>query len=232
MEAHLEFYCKHSRWSNPGRYNSHISEIAPVPEAVTHAVSGLIMHAWLAKMRNVEMPTSGIEDYWDGRSVQRIIDVILSRDRSPLTVSRSLENRFFGCCRHYALVAASIFRTHAVPARIRAGFATYFTSGFFEDHWVCEYWHNGQWRLLDAELDSMAVKDYNIAFQPWDVPRDRFIDASTAWHHLRNDEIDQESRPVDNWHFRHVVCRRQRPAGHRSAQQRGNASVGYLVGRA
>jgi hypothetical protein len=99
--------------------------------------------------------------------VREILECLLRRDGRELTITRPPQHRFFGCCRH-ALLAAAIFRTHAVPARVRVGFATYFTPGFLEAHWVCEYWDGAQWRLLDAELDETAV------------PHGQFLDASST----------------------------------------------------
>lgn len=83
-----------------------------------------------------------------------------------------------------------MLRTHAVPARLQAGFATYLASGFLEDHWLCEYWDGEQWRLLDAELDEPAVRASGVTFLPWDVPREQFIDGSSAWCRLRDGELD------------------------------------------
>src|SRR5262249_36224587 len=75
-------------------------------------------------------------------------------------------------------------------ARCRAGFAAYFNPGHLEDHWVCEYHDGAGWRLLDAQLDDEAVRQSSIAFAPWDVPRDQFLDGSTAWRRMRAGELD------------------------------------------
>lgn len=190
MEEPLRFYSTHSRWSDPAPHGALVREIRPAPDTMASLVSGLVLHAWLAKMRGIELSASAVGDYWRGREVREIIDLLLIRDGSPLTRQRVPENRFFGCCRYYALVAAAIFREHGVPARLRAGFAAYFVPGFLEDHWVCEYWHDGGWRLLDAQLDETTVADFRIGFSPSDVPRTQFIDASTAWSLLREGKID------------------------------------------
>ena len=49
-----------------------------------------------------------------------------------------------------------------MPARLRVGFATYFTPGYLEDHWVCEYHPGDRWRLLDPEL-APRVRDVPAA---------------------------------------------------------------------
>jgi hypothetical protein len=82
---------------------------------------------------------------------------------------------------------SAILREQGVPARSRCGFGAYFTPGKFEDHWVCEYWNAAQarWILVDAQLDAVQRKAFNIDFNPLDVPRDRFIIAGDAWQMCR-----------------------------------------------
>jgi hypothetical protein len=190
MTKHIELYRTHSRWSDPGHLRQAVVEVAAVPEIVARVVSGLILHAWLVPMHNVAVPATAVHDYWKGRHVREILECLWRRDGREFTVARPPQHRFFGCCRHYALLAAAIFRTHAVPARVRVGFATYFAPGFLEDHWVCEYWDGVQWRLLDAELDETAVQHFGITFSPWDVPRGQFLDASSTWCALRQGKLD------------------------------------------
>ena len=100
------------------------------------------------------------------------------------------DKRVNGTCRNYALLACAILRRHAIPARLRKGFADYFTPDFWEDHWVCEYHDGSAWRLLDAELSAEVRDRFGIAFDPADVPRDRFLAAGSAWRALRRGEHD------------------------------------------
>ncbi|MBK8331835.1 MAG: hypothetical protein IPL07_05490 [Acidimicrobiaceae bacterium] len=52
---------------------------------------------------------------------------------------------------------------HAATARCgrpgsarRCGFGAYFVPGFYEDHWVAEYWdpEERRWTMVDAQLDD------------------------------------------------------------------------------
>lgn len=200
MEDRAEFYRTQSPWSDPGRWTALLIEIPPVPEVVVRVVSGLLMHPMLAPMRNVEVPPLASDDM-GVRSVEAILGRLLSRDRSTLASARDPRDRFFCVCSGFARVAASVFRAHAVPARCRVGFAGYFTPGFLEDHWVCEYWDGAEWRLLDAELDDAAVKDFGVGFAPWDVPRGQFVDASTAWCRMRAGELDAAKMGLSSFGF-------------------------------
>ena len=106
-------------------------------------------------------------------------------------MERAPEGRFFCVCAGFARVATAVLRMHAIPARCRVGFAAYFNPGFLEDHWVCEFWDGAAWRLLDTQLDEDgASASSGIDFAPQDVPREQFVDASTAWRRLRAGEID------------------------------------------
>jgi hypothetical protein len=189
MDQDVDFYRTQSRWSDPGRWASRLSEIPPEPRAIRHAVSGLLLHPYLAPMRGVEVPPAAQDDRQE-RSVEGILDLVLSRDRRALTADRQPQDRAFCVCAGFARLATAVFRTHGLPARCRAGFAAYFTQGFLEDHWVCEYRDGDRWRLLDAQLDDTAVRDFGISFPPWAVPRDQFIDGSTAWCRARAGELD------------------------------------------
>ena len=189
IASRVELYRTHSRWSDPGRWAPLLVEIPPIPDVVVRVVSGLLLHPFVAPMRNVAVPVYASDDRAI-RSVEVILDRLRSRDESALTVPRAPQDRIFCVCSGFARVAASVFRAHAVPARCRVGFAAYLNPGFLEDHWVCEYWDGGDWRLLDAQLDEAAVRDLGVRFAPEDVPRDQFIDASTAWCRLRGGELD------------------------------------------
>jgi len=122
--------------------------------------------------------------------VRELLGRLVERDPAPLEMARPAERRVVGTCRHYAILAASIFRHHGIPARLRVGFARYFVPGFHEDHWVCEYQDERGWRLLDAELGEDAVAELlGIDFSATDVPRDRFLTAGEVWRGLRRREI-------------------------------------------
>jgi hypothetical protein len=197
MDQGLEFYCSQSRWSDPGRWGALVAEIAPEPRAILRAVSGFLLHPFLAPMRGVEVPGEAQGDR-QRRAVEDILDLVHARDAHPLTTAREPRDRGFCVCAGFARVATAVFRAHGRPARCRAGFAAYFTPGYLEDHWVCEYRDGDQWRLLDAQLDETAVRDFGISFSPWDVPRDQFVDGSTAWCRARAGKLDP-SRMGVSW---------------------------------
>ncbi len=137
-------------------------------------VSGLVLHPLEAAARSIAIPETSRGDA-HLRSVGEFLQVLIARDRRSLQIPRKSEHRLFGVCRDYALIACSILRTAGIPARLRVGFADYFTPHYLEDHWVCEYRDGHVWRLLDAELAPDIRSRYSIAFEAHDVPRQRFL---------------------------------------------------------
>ncbi|MDA1073029.1 MAG: hypothetical protein O2825_16770, partial [Proteobacteria bacterium] len=87
-------------------------------------------------------------------------------------------------CRDFALMLTAMLRHKGVPARVRCGFAGYFGDGW-EDHWVCECRAGDRWALADPQLDGAHRRHLAVAFDPADMPRDRFLCAWEAWHAIR-----------------------------------------------
>ncbi len=191
MAAHVEPYRTYSPWSDPGRWAPLLREISPEPQRVVRAVSGLLMHPFIAPVLGVAIPEAALGDR-TVRAVSDMLDHVRSRDDHSLAEARAVDKRFFCVCSGFARIAQAVFQTHAIPARSRVGFAAYLNPGFFEDHWVCEYWDGRQWRLLDAQLDETNIGDFHISFEPWDVPRDQFLDASTTWRRLRSGALSPD----------------------------------------
>ena len=182
-------YRAQSIWTDPGAHAAALRAIPPDPAAIVRDVSGLLLHPMIGPLRGIAMPEHAEGDR-NVRSVERILDRVLARDGRGLTEARAPADRGFCVCAGFARVATAVFRAHGQPARCRAGFAAYFNPGRLEDHWVCEYRHDGAWRLLDAQLDGETIRMNGIDFPPTDVPREAFVDAGTAWRRVRSGEID------------------------------------------
>jgi hypothetical protein len=121
-----------------------------------------------------------------------MLDRILAEDSRPLAIAREPARRFVGDCRHFTVLTVAMLRAQGVPARARCGFGGYFGNGWFEDHWVCEYWNAaaGRWALADAQIDDVQRKMFGIAFDVLDTPRTDFLVAGDAWARCRAGEAD------------------------------------------
>jgi len=128
----------------------------------------------------------------DIRYIEKILDRIMEMDNSQLKKPRVPINRLFGSCRDFSLLLVSFLRHTGIPARIRYGFANYFSHEWFEDHVVCEYWNKQtkSWMLVDSELGKEEIKKNKIDFDPARVPRDKFLTSGVAWKLVRDEKAD------------------------------------------
>lgn len=187
-------YARQSRWSDPGPHAARLDALPANPALLPAALNGLLLHPVSAASSGTPIPDAAQADK-QVRRVEDLITLLLGRDGAPLDQRRAEGQRAFVTCRHFALFAASVLRRNGIPARLRVGFASYFTPGFHEDHWVCEH-HDGTtdgWKLLDAELDPPGLERFRVAFDPADVPRGTaFVPASAMWQMVRHGSIDAE----------------------------------------
>jgi len=107
-------------------------------------------------------------------------------------VPREPAQRIATNCRGFSVLAVALFRSHGVPARARCGFGAYFKPGWYEDHWVAEYFAGGRWKLLDAQIDDLQRRRLGIGFDLTDVPRDQFVIAGPAWALTRAGRADPD----------------------------------------
>lgn len=156
------------------------SDLPDDPSALRDVVSKLIIHvSWAAQYDippDVAMPR-------DTQSVADRLKLIQSICAGSLLAQRPADKRTFGTCRDYSLMLCSLLRYHSIPARVRCGFATYFSSGPYEDHWICEYWSSEEkrWVRTDGQLDQLHRDQLAIKFNCADLPSGSFLTGGRAW---------------------------------------------------
>jgi hypothetical protein len=183
-----ERWLAHSRMSDPGRHAGAISALPAGIGALNEIIQGALVHSDWVREYGLDERRLDAKARTTLPVVERLDDV-LSRDQQPLEVRRPAAKRSTGTCRDFALLLCSFLRCKGVPARVRCGFASYF-SDEWEDHWVCEYWDakTRVWRLSDAQIDHMLRQRNRIDFDPADVPRQFFVSAGEAWLKCRRAE--------------------------------------------
>ncbi len=190
MQMH-EFYTRPGTMTSAGRYAPLLAALPrdiPGLAAVGH---GLLIHEHMAQGYGVTLSDEQRSSV-HVRPVEQMLELIMASDGRPLDVAREPAARLPVNCRHFTVLMVAMLRAQGTPARARCGFGGYFTDGFFEDHWVCEYWHPGQkrWILVDAQIDGTQRGWFPIDFDVTDVPRDRFLVAGEAWARYRSGEAD------------------------------------------
>ncbi|MER6121350.1 transglutaminase-like domain-containing protein [Streptomyces sp. NPDC001795] len=160
------------------------------PDELARMVRDLIIHRGEGERFGYAIPEQRLHDDAESRYVTEILRILRERGDTPLTERRAPEERFVGTCRDFALLHCSLLRATGTPARIRCGFATCFLDGWYDDHWVTEYQlTDGSWRLADPQVHH----EYDMPFDPMDVPRDRFLVAGDAWRACREGRADPQT---------------------------------------
>jgi hypothetical protein len=189
--AHLDFYVRPAPLTSFGRHAHLLREVPSEVSALVRVVQGLVLHRYMASVYGVTIPNEREgEDHI--RPVALMLDRILALDPKALDQGRPPERRLVGVCRHFAVLLVALLRAKGVPARVRCGLGAYFNPGYFEDHWVCEYWRAGEnrWALADPQFDEIWQRNLKIDHDVLDVPRDRFLVAGDAWARCRAGEAD------------------------------------------
>jgi hypothetical protein len=180
---------RHTYWSDPGAHRARLSELSDDPATIADRLEEFVIHHDIARQLRVGVPEAAETDRGLRRASLLLAEAI-ARDPSPLTKHRSIENYLYVTCRDFALLAVSTLREHQVPARLRVGFASYFNSGLWLDHWVCEHRAGTAWSLLDAQLGPRARAGLRIGFDIADVPESGWRSAASIWRSVRAGELD------------------------------------------
>ncbi|MEV5438811.1 transglutaminase-like domain-containing protein [Streptomyces sp. NPDC052682] len=184
-----DFYLRQTPYSDPGHLDT--AGLPGDPEQLAGLVRDLIIHRGEGERFGHTIPAPRLHTDAESRYVTGLLRVLRERRDAPLSEPRAPRERFVGTCRDFALLLCSLLRATGTPARLRCGFATYFTEGRHEDHWVTEYRaSDGGWRLADAQVHHAYD---GLPFDPVDVPRDRFLVAPDAWRACRSGRAAPDS---------------------------------------
>jgi hypothetical protein len=191
MPESTAFYSRPAGFTWPGNHADALARLPANIAALTEVAHGLIMHEHLAGIYGFELAEERRASV-HVRPVSRLLDQIVAEDSRPLTVAREPSARVPGNCRHFTVLTVASLRAHGIPARARCGFGGYFGSGWYEDHWACEYWDAtaGHWTLADAQIDDVQRKVFGVGFDVLDVSRDDFLVAGEAWLRCRAGRAD------------------------------------------
>jgi hypothetical protein len=191
----LDFYARPARMTAPGRHAPMVDALRNDVSELARIVQGLLLYDVVAADFYGFAPPDERKSEIHLRSVESMLDRLLSLDDRPLSAARPLDKRLLGRCRHYALLLVALLRAKGIAARARCGFAGYFNAPRYEDHWVCEFWNmnDGRWALADAQLDDVWRGRLCLSLDIHDLPRDRFLVAAEAWDLCRSGAADPEA---------------------------------------
>lgn len=189
MTSGPDEYIPQTVWSDPKQHSRALEEAPENLVDLADFIDRFLIHHAVARSLGFGVPAEAEGDR-NLRTVERLLDAAFQRDMRPLSEIRKLPAYLYGTCHDFALLSVSVLRSRGIPARLRAGFAGYFRSGMWEDHWVCEYRDGPQWKLFDAQLGYRARDALKLPFPTDDLPRDRFLTAPILWAKIRAGEVD------------------------------------------
>ena len=162
-------------------------------EALVAIVQGLVIDKDFIGLYGLELDGRMRLGEVDTRYASDIYRRLIEKDDRPLDTRRAPGARFVGSCRDYALLLCSLLRHMGMPARLRFGFATYFSGkpDTYGDHCVCEYWNDVQrrWILVDANVDPVVESRLGATVDPLDLARDQFVVAADGWRLARDGKV-------------------------------------------
>ena len=177
-------YLSHGPLSDPG---AHGPSLPPVPGgaiALAQTIQRLLMHD--AALALYALGAAAFARFSrQTLSVETRLDQFRRSDGQLDLSARPPGQRMIGTCRDYALLLTGLLRHQGTAARVRCGFAAYFTAGRFDDHWICEVWDGARWQRVDPQLDERHLAHYDISFDPMDLPEGQFLTAGEAWQAMR-----------------------------------------------
>jgi len=187
--------------SDPGRHTPLFDSLPRDARTLAETVQGLLIHQHIAPAYGVTLSRDQ-QAQSHVRAVEKILDDIITRDGRPLSAARAANERQVGVCRHFTLLHVAMLRTQGIAARARCGFGAYFEKGKHLDHWVTEYWNEGNkcWVLFDAQIDERQRELFRIGFDTTNVPRDQFVVAGDAWLLCRDGKTDPSAFGILDMH--------------------------------
>ncbi|MBE1875491.1 transglutaminase-like domain-containing protein [Myceligenerans pegani] len=188
----LAYYTEPGPFTDPGPHRDSVRDLRRDIPGLLDTLHGLLIHEHLTRAYDVEHRP----DHNETANLRHAEDLLarLLADGRPLTEPREPDERLGGTCRDFTILAVTALRVHGIPARARCGFGAYFPVPSNEDHWVAEYWNDGEgrWVLVDAQIDDRQRELFNTDIDVTDVPRDQFVVAGDAWLRCRAGEDDAD----------------------------------------
>lgn len=202
LEPILEFYKKTSCYTDLGAYKEFAQNLPDDIEElcllqrnqIIHPVN-LIDEKWRNNKNSffgdmTKVPITRLEYEDDIFPTAQSILAELLRKNCNYSKNREIQNKVHVTCRGQAILLASILKAKGISARARSGFAAYTDNeGIYWDHWITEYFDeiSGKWQLADADC---CCND--IDFNPYNLPREKFLFGANAWLGVRQQEYKEE----------------------------------------
>jgi hypothetical protein len=186
----LEYYAAPGRFTTLADRALASDDVADIVETV----QGLLVYDVVAQPFYGVTLTPAQADAINERDSAKLVTLVRTVDPRPLAEARPPGQRVGARCHIYSRLTVAFLRAAGVPARARCGFGAYFRPGWFEDHWVAEYWNAGdaRWQMVDAQMDATWRKMIGFTGDPLAIGSTQFLTAGHAWQAWRRGELDAD----------------------------------------
>ncbi len=186
--AALDFY------ATPGRFTRLDGDELATSDVteIVRAVQGLLVYDVVAQpFYGVEL-TAEQADAIHERDAARLLARAKAVDGRPIDEPRPPGDRVGARCHAFSRLTVAFLRARGIPARARCGFGTYFRPGWYEDHWIAEYWNDEvqHWQMVDAQLDTTWQEVIGFAGDAFAITSTQFVTAGHAWQAWRRGDLD------------------------------------------
>ncbi|MGY5450601.1 transglutaminase domain-containing protein [Agarivorans sp. MS3-6] len=197
----LDQYSCYSELTHPQQFEPQLVNLPDSVADIVNLVQHNLVHAYWLDKYQINQPFQSKFTEMQARSISEMLTILEARSGTSLLENKAPDQRLVGVCRDFSIMACMLLQTQGIAARLRCGFATYLGLREYEDHWVCEYWHQQQqrWVMVDAQLDQVHKEILDIDFDPLDVPHNRFIYAGSAWQMCRANLAESSSFGIFNF---------------------------------
>ena len=194
LPENLPFFRQHGPYTDPQGRRAMMSGLGRDPQHLCGVVQNLLIHDHFGKLLYDDPPKNIETASRETLPVSGRLAQLAARNEGDRLPSLPAAKRLVGTCRDFALMLCALLRENGVPARLRCGFANYLGSDQYEDHWLVEYWLEGEgrWAKADAQLDEAHCAHLKIDFATADVPEYRFIVGRRAWELAQTEAMNPD----------------------------------------
>lgn len=183
-----------SKFTDPGAYHFMYDHIPNDVYKIFEIVRGLLMHIRDAELFGYVIPQKRKAEI-EYRYIHKILQRVFELDQGDLSKEKAPDKRVIATCRDFSILACSMLRHIGIPSRIRFGFSTYYYKLFYQDIVILEYWDSScaEWRCVDVRTSERQIKGhkFNVDFDLYNIPNDKFIFAEDAWIKCRNKLVNK-----------------------------------------
>lgn len=192
IESINQYYAREDKITSLGAFSKNIPKPMDIIQACD-LVNNLILIDIFVSMKRIKVPESFRHDV-NVRTIEEKLDILSKRSHSDFNMPRNHNEKMLGNCRDTSLLLCAILRSNGIPARVRSGFATFFTPKKKFDHWLCEYWDQDKSVWIKVDSWMYQIKHHKallpfffriglkkLSYTPLDVAEKHFIPGGQAW---------------------------------------------------